>query len=74
MISNKVFSRSAVATAIRQERGVILCGCAPGHLTDSGRGELRAGVHIAKALARTLGSTDEQREFLAACGIPDETV
>jgi hypothetical protein len=74
MISNKPFSRLAVATAIRQERGVILCGCAPGHLTDTARGELRAGVDIAKALARTLGSTDEQREFLAACGIPDETL
>lgn len=72
MISNKPFSRLTVATAIRQERGVILCGCGSGHLTDTARGELQAGVHIAEALARTLSSTDEQREFLAACGIFDE--
>lgn len=74
MNSNKVFSRLTVATAIREERGVILCGCAPGHLTDTARGELQGGVHIAKALARTLGSTDEQREFLAACGISNEAL
>lgn len=74
MNDNKPFSRLTVATAIREERGVILCGCAPGHLTDAARGELEGGVHIAKALARTLRSTEEQREFLAACGIANETL
>jgi hypothetical protein len=74
MNGNKPFSRLTVATAIREERRVILCGCAPGDLTDTARGELQGGIHIAKALARTLRSTDEQREFLAACGIPNETL
>jgi hypothetical protein len=71
---NKLFSRITVATAIREERGAILCGRGPGNLTDVARGELLGGIHIAKALARTLDSTEEQREFLAACGIPNETL
>ncbi len=71
---NKLFSRITVATAIREERGEILCGSGPGHLTDFARGELLGAMHIAKALARTLGSAEEQREFLAACGMANEPV
>ena len=74
MNANKLFSRLTVATAIREERGAILCGSGPGHLTDVDRGELLGATHIAKALARTLGSAEEQREFLAACGIANEAV